>query len=126
MTDYVRGALGRCLGISESRIALWRLTCGVGSVSDSRFGAYNTPRRFEAEIEIQINADVEIERKLRERVLASSYHGLVLTQAQPYELAGTRQLSLTIRAIYGKDTQHLFKALAKMTVYRGPHKGKRK
>lgn len=124
MTDHVRGALGRFLGISERNIALWRLTCGAGSHSDSRFGAYNAPTRFEAEIEVEVDVDDTVYQKFRARFLNDEQHGLTITEAQPYERLGQRRLTIKIRPLYGKDTQHLFKALAKMAIWRGPHKGK--
>lgn len=126
--DYVRGMIARHLGVSESYIALWRVTVGAGSQTSMGGRAHPTP--LEAELEVTLL----FSRHVAERLIAArdraDHGGMFIKQthhmayADPDPMGG--RLAVDITLAYGKSTQHLFKAMYQTMTVRGPQKRKKK
>jgi len=125
MNDHTRQALGRRLGINHKRIILWRLTAGAGGRTANYLGGSREafPTGLEAEIEVQVLAEPADMLKLAQASARSS--SLYVKGACGRIQAGDMRTDVTISLSYGKDTQHIFKAMLQDFTVRGAQKGKR-
>lgn len=121
MTDKVRSAIARNLGVSEHQIALWRIVVGSGNRNGCR-------SLVEAELEVKFFLDPTSLQKLGDRYRSAARNSLAITSVSPVVTVGenTGQIFVDITLLYGKETQHIFKALHQTMTVRGPQKGKRK
>lgn len=115
MKDLVKEAIGRTLGVSSNLIVSWSLSAVMGRGCSLR----NT-------LQVKVAAD----RAALQRLQSGERRGswaldqmavTCATQVPDYGLA-----DIDVALLYGKETQHIFKALAQQTVYRRNQKSKRK
>jgi hypothetical protein len=114
MKDTVRSAIARNLGVSEHSIISWRIAVGAAE-----------RQRVEAELEVKIRADGFVSQRLRERYNSEKPNSLYLKPAQLSVALGEERVYLDIVLLYGKETQHIFKALHQLMMVRGPQKRKK-
>lgn len=117
MTDYVRSAIARNLGVSEHQIALWRITVGAGNRN-------GYPGQIEAELEVKFFLDPANLDRLGKRYRSQAPNSLHIKQVSPVVTVGenTGQIFVDITLLYGKETQHIFKALYQTMTVRGRQK----
>lgn len=125
MTDYTRKAIGRRLGIDHRRIVLWRVTAGSGARVMERFGGGRDVARglLEAQIEVTLLAENTDPERLAEALLKPS--SLHCSSARPRQQAGAQRIDVEIQMLYGKDTQHVFKAMLQDFTVRHNQKGRK-
>ncbi len=126
MTDYVRSMIARQLGVPQRCIGLWRVTAGSGSRSGSGpLGGYNVPTRLEAELEVQLHLDHPDFLRMRKRWMEERRTSMQIKNHNLRERLGTEIVDVDLTLLYGKETQHFFKAVLQSFTVRGAKKGKR-
>lgn len=115
MIDYVRQALGRILGIKQHHIGRWDLSA-IGS-SAGLIGGY-APAKLQAEMSLMLHWDAY--PFLRD-ISYGGKRGSVLVQSLTVNdrFGEGREVQAKVVLLYGKETQHFFKALAQAFTVRG-------
>jgi hypothetical protein len=117
MKDTVAAAIARILGVSSKLISGWSLEAR----QDGRRG---TPGMLTTHLQVKVEADRDTLYRLQTGQHRGSWalNNVYADSAHLFDVAARLDVAL----LYGKETQHIFKALAQMTVYRKNQKGKRK
>lgn len=117
MTDLVVAAIARTLGVSSKFISGWELNAQM----DGRPGMAGMLR---TELQVKVVADRQTLQRFQNRDSRGSWalHAVAVDMQSPMEVPAR----LDVKLLYGKETQHIFKALAQQTVYRRNQKGRRK
>jgi hypothetical protein len=129
MSDRVRSAIARNLGVSEHLITLWRITVGAGSrgtyIGHVGAGRRSIQTQLEAALEVTLLLDRDHVVRFHEKLNARAVSSLYVKQITPQVSEGDFRVFVDIALCYGKDTQHIFKALHQTMTVRGRQKGKR-
>jgi hypothetical protein len=118
MKDLVAEAVARTLSISSKGIAGWELSAAM----EGRPGA---PGMLRTRLQVRVMASREELGRLQSGARRGSW-ALEAIDADVHYSDLDAPVRLSVVLLYGKETQHIFKALAQMTVYRRNQKGKRK
>lgn len=127
MRDYISSAIARTLQIPLRQIVLWRITVGQGSRSSRSLGggSHNVLGMIEAELEVKLDLDAATAKHLQ--YIADTGKGsVVIKRAHVAQHLGTERTDLDVGLFYGKETEHIFKALYQTMTVRGPQKRKKK
>lgn len=117
MKDTVAAAIARTLGVSSKYISGWELNA-------KQSGYLGMPGMLETHLQIRIEADRDTLYRLQlgQRRGSWALNAIDVEMHQPI----TVPARLDVTLLYGKETQHIFKALAQLTIYRRNQKGKRR
>jgi hypothetical protein len=115
MKDLVAEAVARTLGVSSKFISGWELNAR----QDGRPGM---PGAVRTHLLLRMEPDQEALRKLQ----LGQRRGSWALERVDVQLGEWAPAQLVVTLLYGKETQHIFKALAQLTVYRRNQKGRRK
>jgi hypothetical protein len=113
MRDLVALAVARTLGVSSKMIFGWELNA-------LQRGIRGAPGMLETQLQVHLFSDLEMLRRLQngERRGSWALHGVSAEAGGPLDVPAR----LDVVLLYGKETQHIFKALAQQMVYRKPAK----
>jgi hypothetical protein len=117
MKDTVAAAVARTLGVSLHHIWGWELNA-------RQDGGPGVPGMLQTRLQVRVISDHDTLRKLQMGHQHGSWalNAIDVEARQPPDVPARLDVAL----LYGKETQHIFKALAQMTVYRKNQKSKRK
>lgn len=117
MKDLVAEAVARTLGISSKYIAGWELNV-------QQEGMPGVPGMVRSSLQVKMVASHDSLRRLQmgERRGSWALNAVNVDSFRPGDTAAR----LDVILLYGKETQHIFKALAQLTVYRRNQRGRRK
>jgi hypothetical protein len=118
MKDLVAEAVARTLGLSSRLISGWELNA-------QQNGMPGTPGMIRTELRVRVVADRTSLHRLQMGERRGSW---ALQQLEVQDAYGPSHLQgrIDVVLLYGKETQHIFKALAQLTVYRRNQKGKKR
>lgn len=116
MTNYVVSFIARQLGVPAWAVVEWRVSAGGRA-----FGS------LEANLEVQLNCSYAQLGSLRDRFDTDETGALiVVSMAHSNHSERGAEVHLTLTCLYGKETQHLFKALHQQFTVRGRPPKRRK
>lgn len=115
--NRVRQVIARTLRVHLSNVASWELLAKQGT-------EYGAPGRLHAELRVKL---VGIDREVMERFYTGTGTGCWRIQDMQvgYDLGG-HSTEPSIVLLYGKETQHIFKAAYQMFTVRRNQKGRKK
>ena len=117
MKDTVAAAIARTLGVSSNRIIGWELRA-------RQDGYPGVPGQLTTHLEVKVDVDRDTLYRLQMGQRRGSWVLDNVHADSRHPLDGSARLGITL--LYGTETQHIFKALAQMTIYRRNQKSKRK
>lgn len=122
--NYVENALARTLGVKRHQIGRWSLAVNSGGFIRSSIGRLGVTTMLEAEMTVQLAVSGEMARAFHEKQFV--FAGVSVTTVESTRQGPDYVLDLKLVLLYGKQTQHIFKALLQQFTVRGPQKRKKR
>ncbi len=124
MTEYMENAIARTFGVKRRQVGRWSVNVGSGQFMQSSVGRLGIATILDATMDVQIAVSADMARAFHEKQF--NFTGVSVTSVESTREGFDYVLNLKLVLLYGKQTQHIFKALSQQFTVRGPQKRKKR
>lgn len=119
MNHYIEDYLARQLQVKRRQIGSWELKVVTTA---HVFTGVAVPGNLEARLQMRLHGVTPVQWERLQRRSGSLVLGTMLEVRTPRWVDEASVVDLDLLCVYGKETQHLFKALLQAFTVRGPQK----